>query len=103
MSRISVFLVSFGLASVLTTPAVSQSFPTGWSTDVRLSVGGIFPSGNDLGGEVVYGEPSGVDVAGGAKNGYTFLATVDVGPVGSPLSLRVEGQYSTMRLEDDDR
>ena len=104
MHRISVVLVSLGLSAlVVASSAQAQSLAPAWTTDVRVAVGGAFVRSDGLGGVVVNGEPSGVDVAGGANGGFTVVGSIGFRRVSSPIGFRVEAQYTRLGLDEDMR
>jgi len=104
MHRISVVLVSLALSAlVVASSAQAQSLAPAWTTDARVAVGGAFVRSDGLGGVIVNGEPSGVDVAGGANGGFTVVGSIGFKRVSSPIGFRVEAQYTRLGLDEDMR
>jgi opacity protein-like surface antigen len=93
---VSLVLISCGLAALSTvTPAQAQDPSQGWTTDLGVAVGATsFPQSSALGG---------VDVVGGLNPGFAATGSVGFGPAGSPLSYRVEVQYTRSGLDEANR
>lgn len=76
------------------------------NTDLGIAVGMASPYGARLGNVQEYtvdGPLGGVDVAGGARRGFSALASLGFSRPGSPIGLRVEAQYTRFGLEPDPR
>ncbi|HET7275459.1 MAG TPA: outer membrane beta-barrel protein [Longimicrobiaceae bacterium] len=104
MNRVFVIFLGIGTsAAVAASPAHAQSFDSGWNTEAGLAVGGISAPSGGLGGEIVHGEPSGVDVGGGVSTGFTVAGSFGIRKGNSPIGYRLEAQYSRFSLDDDMR
>ncbi len=75
------------------------------TTDFGIAVGGAFPVGDRLTGPQfsTRGAPAKLDAAGGAKTGFTVAASMGIRPVNSPVSYRLEAQYTRFGLNPEGR
>lgn len=107
IARISGILASLGVAAVITAPrAQAQDLAPARTMDFGISVGAAIPHGDRLGGPQPFSIESpaaGVDVAGGTNTGFTVAGSVGISPVNSPVSYRLEAQYTRFGLEPEGR
>ncbi len=104
MNRICMILVSLGLTALFLTPSAhSQILGTEWITEGGLAIGGISAPSGGLGGEMIHGEPSGVDIGGGVRRGVTVAGSIGLRKGNSPVGYRLEAQYARFNLDDEMR
>ncbi len=106
MKRMNVSLAGLALAVVVVAPqARAQSLSAVRTTDFGIAVGGAFPVGDRLRGPQQFSMevPAKLDVAGGAKTGFTIAASMGIRPVNSPVGYRLEAQYTRFGLEPEGR
>lgn len=100
MKRLLVSLMTVASFTILVAPSAEAQL----TTDIGIAVGGTSPQNHRLGGrDDAFGEPSGVDVVGGARTGFTIVGSVGIAAGSSVLGYRVEAQYSRFELEEEGR
>lgn len=107
MTPVRVILAGLGLAAVVIAPhAQAQSLAPVRTTDVGIAIGGAFPLGDRLRGPQPFSIESparDLDVAGGTNTGFTIAGSVGIMPVNSPVSYRLEVQYTRFGLDPQGR